>query len=99
MKMADAEGFARSPKTGEAAASEGNCVIVGRGSAYYLHDRPDCLSRFVYAPFEEKVRRLLAKGKSEEEAMQLARNRRPATARPSSSSTSESNGLPGILST
>ncbi len=55
-----------------AAAKEGHAVIVGRGSAYYLHDRPDALHVFVYAPFEEKVRRLRARGKSEGEAIELA---------------------------
>ena len=55
-----------------AAAQEGNAVIVGRGSAYYLHDRPDALHVFAYAPFEEKVRRLRAAGKSEKEAIELA---------------------------
>jgi len=50
------------------AADEGNCVIVGRGSAYYLQDRPDAFHIFIYAPFEEKVRRLRASGKSESEA-------------------------------
>jgi cytidylate kinase len=54
------------------AAKEGQCVIVGRGSAYYLHDRPDAFHVFVYASFEEKVRRLEAGGKSESEAIQLA---------------------------
>ena len=54
------------------AAKEGNSVIVGRGSAYYLRDRPDAFHVFVYAPFEEKVRRLRAAGKSEEEAIELA---------------------------
>jgi cytidylate kinase len=54
------------------AASEGNAVIVGRGSAYYLHDRPDAFHVFVYAPFDEKVRRLMARGKSEHDAIDLA---------------------------
>ncbi len=54
------------------AANEGKCVIVGRGSAYYLHDRPDAFHVFVYAPFEEKVRRLETSGKSENEAIHLA---------------------------
>src|ERR1700730_2426090 len=53
------------------AAGEGNCVIVGRGSAYYLRDRPDAFHVFVYAPFEEKVRRLQQAGKTEEEATDL----------------------------
>src|SRR5581483_6777205 len=54
------------------AAREGNAVIVGRGSAYYLRDQPDAFHVFVYAPFEEKVRRLQARGKSESEAVELA---------------------------
>jgi cytidylate kinase len=54
------------------AAGEGNAVIVGRGSAYYLQDRPDSFHVFIYAPFEERVRRLRQKGKTEEEAVQLA---------------------------
>jgi cytidylate kinase len=54
------------------AAEEGNCVVVGRGSAYYLQSRSDAFHVFIYAPFEHKVRRLQAQGNSEEEATQLA---------------------------
>jgi cytidylate kinase len=54
------------------AAAEGNCVIVGRGSAYYLQSQPDAFHVFVYAPLEEKVRRLEAQGKSESDARHLA---------------------------
>jgi cytidylate kinase len=53
------------------AAEEGNAVIVGRGAAYHLHDRTDALHVFVYAPFEEKVRRLERAGKREKEAIEL----------------------------
>jgi cytidylate kinase len=53
-------------------AKEGNCVIVGRGSAYYLGDRPDAFHVFVYAPFQERVRRLRETGKSESECIELA---------------------------
>jgi len=53
-------------------AETGNCVIVGRGSAYYLGGRPDAFHVFIYGPFQEKVRRLQAKGKSEKEAIELA---------------------------
>ena len=56
----------------KSAAEAGNCVIVGRGSAYYLQNRSDAFHVFVYAPFEEKVRRLHAGGKSPQEAVQLA---------------------------
>lgn len=54
------------------AAEEGECVIVGRGSAYYLQSRCDAFHVFVYAPFKDKVRRLQAGGKSESEAGELA---------------------------
>jgi cytidylate kinase len=53
-------------------AEKGNCVIVGRGSAYYLGPRTDAFHVFVYAPFEERVRRLRSTGKSEKEATELA---------------------------
>lgn len=53
-------------------ADAGNCVIVGRGSAYYLGNRPDAFHVFIYAPFQERVRRLRAAGKSEKEAIELA---------------------------
>jgi cytidylate kinase len=55
----------------EHAAESGNCVIVGRGSQQFLKARPDTLRVFLYAPREDKVRRLLARGKSREEAEQL----------------------------
>jgi cytidylate kinase len=54
------------------AADSGNCVIVGRGSAYYLGDRTDAFHVFIYAPFEDKVRRLQAAGNSEKRAIELA---------------------------
>jgi len=52
-------------------ASRGNCVIVGRGSPYILRNRTDAFHVFIYAPPEEKIRRLKTIGKSEREAMQL----------------------------
>jgi cytidylate kinase len=54
------------------AAEEGNCVIVGRGAAYYLQSRTDAFHVFIYAPFESKVRRLLEEGNNENDALQLA---------------------------
>jgi cytidylate kinase len=53
------------------AAKEGNAVIVGRGSQQFLRSRKDTLRVFLYAPREDKVRRLLARGKREQEAQQL----------------------------
>jgi len=52
------------------AARTGNSVIVGRGSQQFLKNRQDTLRIFLYAPREDKVLRLLARGKSEEEAEQ-----------------------------
>ena len=54
------------------AAKTGNSVVVGRGSAYFLRDRADAFHVFVYAPFEAKVWRLRAEGRSEKEAIELA---------------------------
>jgi cytidylate kinase len=73
LRLADAESI-RVVTEGlvRAAAAEGNAVIVGRGSAYYLRDRTDAVHVFIYAPFEEKVRRLQLEEKSHEEAVQLA---------------------------
>ena len=53
------------------AAETGNCVIVGRGSQHFLRDRQDTLRVFLYAPREDKVRRLLSRGKDETEAQEL----------------------------
>jgi len=54
------------------AAESGQCVIVGRGSAYYLQDRPDVFHVFIYARLKDKIRRLRARGKSESDAAHLA---------------------------
>lgn len=55
----------------EKAADEGKCVIVGRGSPYYLRHRKDAYHVFVYAPRDEKLQRLRELGKSESEAGEL----------------------------
>ena len=55
----------------EKIADQGNCVIVGRGSPFFLRNRPEVFRVFVYAPLEEKIRRVMALGKSEKEARQL----------------------------
>ena len=73
MKIVDADRIRKvAERAVTAAATSGNAVIVGRGSAYYLRDRPDALHIFVYAPLDAKVQRLRATGKSEEEAIELA---------------------------
>jgi cytidylate kinase len=73
LKMVDADCIRETTETVvKQAAERGQCVIVGRGSAYYLQDRPDAFHVFIYAPFSEKVKRLRAAGRSEKEAVLLA---------------------------
>ena len=55
----------------ESAATHGKGVIVGRGSQQFLKDRPEALRVFLYAPRENKIRRLVARGKTESEAGEL----------------------------
>jgi cytidylate kinase len=52
-------------------AAQGDCVIVGRGSPWFLRHRKDALHVFLYAPYDEKVRRVIAQGKSQAEAEDL----------------------------
>lgn len=73
LKLADAEAIRGvTERLVRRAAAAGECVIVGRGSAYYLHGLPDVFHVFVYAPFETKVQHLQQQGKSEQEALELA---------------------------
>ena len=73
VKMVDADCIREvAEKVVKTAAEEGKCVIVGRGAAYYLQDRLDAFHIFIYAPFEDKVRRLQAGGKTPSEAVHLA---------------------------
>jgi cytidylate kinase len=73
LKMADTDCIREvTERVVKSAAETGECVIVGRGSAYYLHNRPDAFHVFVYAPFSGKVRRLQAAGKTESGAIHLA---------------------------
>ena len=52
-------------------AAEGNAVIVGRGSPFFLRDREDTFRVFTYTSRDEKIRRLLAMGKSRRECEEL----------------------------
>jgi len=55
----------------ERIAQEGNAVIVGRGAPYLLRERSDSFHVFMYAPRPEKIRRVMAGGKSSKEAEEL----------------------------
>jgi cytidylate kinase len=72
LKLVDSESILKiTERVVQHAAKTGNSVIVGRGSQQFLRNRQDTLRVFLYAPKEDKVRRLLARGKSEKEAEQL----------------------------
>jgi len=72
LKLIDSESILKfTERVVQQAASTGNCVIVGRGSQLFLRSRRDTLRVFLYAPRENKVRRLLTRGKSEQEAEEL----------------------------
>lgn len=72
LNLVDSETILKTTKrVVEHVAGKGNCVIVGRGSQQFLKNRPDTLRIFLYAPREDKVRRLLARGKSEKDAEEL----------------------------
>jgi len=68
----DSENISRITKQlTEQAALTGNCVIVGRGSQHHLRDRGDTLRVFLFAPRDEKIRRLEKEDIPEAEAEEL----------------------------
>jgi len=72
LNLVDSETIIRITKrVVEHVAERGKCVIVGRGSQQFLRNRPDTLRIFLYARREDKIRRLLARGKGEREAEEL----------------------------
>ena len=73
MQLLDADRiFESTARIVQQAANAGNGVIVGRGGAYLLKDRREAYHVFVYAPPEDKIRRLQQSGKSAAEAKELA---------------------------
>ncbi|HEX4750983.1 MAG TPA: cytidylate kinase-like family protein [Bryobacteraceae bacterium] len=65
MELLDAEGLSHlMEKVIKEIAARGNCIIVGRAAPWFLRDRPGTFHTFIYAPYEEKLRRLLAAGNS-----------------------------------
>jgi cytidylate kinase len=72
LKLVDSESIMKmTERVVQNVAKTGNSVIVGRGSQHFLRNRPDTLRVFLYAPREAKVRRVIARGKSEDEAHEL----------------------------
>jgi len=72
LKLLDADSVFRiTQRVVQEAADEGNCVIVGRGAQHFLRDRDDTMRVFLYAPREEKIRRLIATGVKQTEVEEL----------------------------
>lgn len=72
LELLDAEGLFRLfEAVVKEIAKRGNCVIVGRGGSYYLREHKNALRVFLYAPPEDKIRRLTAQGKTRLEAEEL----------------------------
>jgi cytidylate kinase len=72
LKLLDADSILRiTQQVVQKAASEGNCVIVGRGAQHFLRDRADTLRVFLYAPRGAKIHRLRAGGISDKDAEEL----------------------------
>jgi cytidylate kinase len=72
LKLVDSESIMKmTERVVQNVAKTGNSVIVGRGSQHFLRNHPDTLRLFLYAPREAKVRRVIARGKSENEAQEL----------------------------
>ncbi len=55
----------------EQAAKKSPCVIVGRGAPYFLRERTDTLSVFLYASRELRFRRVLKRVGDKHEAVEL----------------------------
>jgi cytidylate kinase len=72
LELLDAEHLARLfDKVVSEIGERGDCVIVGRGSNWFLRDRDDAFHVFLYAPYDEKMRRTMAQGESERNAANL----------------------------
>ena len=72
LRLVDADTIVRlTERLVHEAVGTGQCVIVGRGSQHFLRDRTDTLRVFLYAPREDKIRRVLSSGVSESRVDQL----------------------------
>ena len=66
LELLDADRIAKvSERVVREAVDSGPCVIVGRGSQYFLRNRADVLRVFLYAPREAKIRRMVSAGTPE----------------------------------
>ncbi len=53
------------------ALSSGPSVIVGRGSQFFLRNRKDVFHVFLYASRDQKIRRLISRGETQDRAIEL----------------------------
>src|SRR6204780_267442 len=53
------------------ALAGGPSVIVGRGSQFFLRNRKDVFHVFLYAPRDHKISRLIARGETQDKAIEL----------------------------
>ena len=53
------------------AFASGPSVIVGRGAQYFLRNRADVFHVFLYASRDNKIRRLISRGATQDEAIEL----------------------------
>jgi cytidylate kinase len=71
LRLLDARGIAVvSERAVNHAISGGPCVIVGRGSQYFLRDRNDVFRTFLYASRPFKIHRLIVAGTPEDKAIE-----------------------------
>jgi cytidylate kinase len=72
LKLVDSENILRiTERVVRHVATKGNSVIVGRGSQHFLEKHPETLRVFLFAPREDKVRRVIGRGKTPAEAQEL----------------------------
>ena len=72
LKLVDSESILRiTERVVRHVANSGNSVIVGRGSQHFLEKHPETLRVFLYAPREDKVKRVIGRGKTPAEAQEL----------------------------
>jgi cytidylate kinase len=72
LKVIDSESILRiTERVVRQVATSGNSVIVGRGSQHFLEKHPEALRVFLYAPREDKVKRVIGRGKTPAEAQEL----------------------------
>lgn len=72
LKLVDSENILRiTERVVRHVATKGNSIIVGRGSQHFLEKHPETLRVFLFAPREDKVRRVIGRGKTPAEAQEL----------------------------